>query len=206
MRRTKREAMATRDAILDAAEAMFHRQGVASTSLADIAAAAKVTRGAIYWHFAGKPELFKAMSERVSTPEEDFFLSQIETGPSGSLDALRSLALEMMHRFAADERAQRVHEILLFRCEFVGEMGEVMERRRERELAFDRVVLDVFARSEGRQGLAPGWSAAVAAAALRCAVMGAIADWLRLDRSYDLVEVGAVLLNGLFASFDRPPP
>lgn len=205
MRRTKQEAMATRDAILDAAELLFYRQGVASTSLAEIAVAAKVTRGAIYWHFSGKADLFRAMSERVATPEEEFFLSRIEGDQSGSLDGLRVLALEMMRRFAADEHAQRVHEILLFRCEFIGEMGEVLERRRQRELAFDQVVLDTFARADGGRGLAPGWSPGLAAAALRCAVLGAIADWLRLKRAYDLEAVGRALLDGLFANVSRPP-
>jgi TetR/AcrR family acrAB operon transcriptional repressor len=53
-RRTKEEAAATRESILDAAEQLFVKQGVSRTTLQHIATAAGVTRGAIYWHFNDK--------------------------------------------------------------------------------------------------------------------------------------------------------
>jgi TetR/AcrR family acrAB operon transcriptional repressor len=46
-RRTKDAALETRNALLDTAERVFSERGVSHTSLADIAKAAGVTRGAI---------------------------------------------------------------------------------------------------------------------------------------------------------------
>ena len=51
-RKTKEEALETRNAILDATVRVFAAKGAANVSLADIAREAGVTRGAIYWHFA----------------------------------------------------------------------------------------------------------------------------------------------------------
>ncbi|GGD92609.1 TetR family transcriptional regulator [Aureimonas endophytica] len=206
MRRTKEEAQETRDALLDAAEAVFHREGVARATLSQIASEAKVTRGAIYWHFSGKAALFKAMCERVSAPEEEFFVEQAERRDGGTLANLRALGLEMVRRFVANGHAQRVHEILLFRCEYVGEMSEALAERREKEKAFDRAVLEAFDHARQAGELGAGWTSELAAAALRCAVMGAISDWLRLDRGYDLMEVAALLLDSLFASYSRERP
>ena len=62
-RRTKEDALATRDALLDAAERVFGRRGVARTSLAQIAEEAGLTRGAVYWHFKDKADLFTAMMD-----------------------------------------------------------------------------------------------------------------------------------------------
>jgi len=65
-RKTKQQAQETRQHILDVALRLFSRQGVSATSLADIAQAAGVTRGAIYWHFKNKSDLFSeiwALSE-----------------------------------------------------------------------------------------------------------------------------------------------
>ena len=62
VRRTKEDAMATRDSILDAAELLFAERGVSSTTLQHIATAAGVTRGAIYWHFKNKQALLTAMN------------------------------------------------------------------------------------------------------------------------------------------------
>jgi AcrR family transcriptional regulator len=54
---------ATRAALLDAATALFADRGYAGTSLEDVASAARVTRGAVYHHFAGKQALFEAVLE-----------------------------------------------------------------------------------------------------------------------------------------------
>ena len=61
VRRTKEEAQETRNRILDAAERVFVERGVGRSSLNEIATAAGVTRGAIYWHFQDKADVFNAM-------------------------------------------------------------------------------------------------------------------------------------------------
>ena len=58
MRRSKAEAEATRESLLTAAEQLFAEQGIGSTRLSDVASAAGVTRGAIYWHFKNKDDAF----------------------------------------------------------------------------------------------------------------------------------------------------
>jgi AcrR family transcriptional regulator len=56
---------ATRHALLHAACKLFGEHGYAATSLDEIVAAAKVTKGAFYHHYAGKQELFAAVYEQV---------------------------------------------------------------------------------------------------------------------------------------------
>jgi AcrR family transcriptional regulator len=56
---------ATRSAILAAARGLFGQQGYAQTSVDEIAAAARVTKGAVYHHFAGKQALFRAVYSEV---------------------------------------------------------------------------------------------------------------------------------------------
>jgi AcrR family transcriptional regulator len=52
---------ATRAALLDDATALFAERGYAATSLEDVASASRVTRGAVYHHFASKQALFEAV-------------------------------------------------------------------------------------------------------------------------------------------------
>ena len=61
VRRSAADAEETRRAILATARATFAEHGFAASSTSVIAAAAGVTRGALYHHFAGKPELFRAV-------------------------------------------------------------------------------------------------------------------------------------------------
>ncbi|MFT4572598.1 MAG: AcrR family transcriptional regulator [Hyphomicrobiaceae bacterium] len=56
----------TRGQLVAAAEALFTARGFASTSTSEILAAAGVSRGALYHHFATKQELFAAVFELVS--------------------------------------------------------------------------------------------------------------------------------------------
>jgi AcrR family transcriptional regulator len=55
-----------RAAILDATMTLVARQGFTRTSLDEIAAAAGVSRGAIYWHFKGKDDLLAAIVAEIS--------------------------------------------------------------------------------------------------------------------------------------------
>ena len=80
-RRTKDDALKTRQMLLDAAIEQFATRGVSSTTLTDIADAAGVTRGAVYWHFASKSELFNVMWQE-QLPLRDLIhhkLKQIES-------------------------------------------------------------------------------------------------------------------------------
>jgi AcrR family transcriptional regulator len=68
MVKSRREeyADATKQALLDAAEESFASRGFAATSLDDVAAAARVTKGALYHHFENKQALFEAVFLRLS--------------------------------------------------------------------------------------------------------------------------------------------
>ncbi len=65
--RREEYAEATRRALLDAATGLFAERGYAGTSVEDIARAARVTRGALYHHFAGKRDVFEAVFEELET-------------------------------------------------------------------------------------------------------------------------------------------
>lgn len=201
MRRTKSEALETRSALLDAAERVFYEKGVSQTTLTDIAKAAGVTRGAIYWHFADKAALFDAMQERGRLPQDFFALPKDEGALCNPLASLHRMSLEALGHLASNERSQRVCSIMLLRCEFVGEMADVLERMRRADEAMNASILATFELAESRALLQRQWDAKTASQAFTCSMTGLIVEWFRSEQSFDVVRTGESLLNALFASF-----
>ncbi|KIA80258.1 TetR family transcriptional regulator [Chromobacterium amazonense] len=126
-RKTREEAEQTRQQLLDAAERLFSERGVSRTTLADIAAAAGLTRGAVYWHFQNKLDLYRAMLARV-TPSFDDMREQLLL--SAGSDPARAL-WEHSHRLLAvieqNPQVRRILLILFLRSEHVGELEPIHE-------------------------------------------------------------------------------
>ncbi|NTV10785.1 MAG: TetR family transcriptional regulator, partial [Zoogloea sp.] len=126
-RKTKAEAEQTRRDILDAARAVFHSRGVGCASLDEIAKAAGVTRGAVYWHFANKTELFFALRDDIQLPlvdrVDDKLLSETSADP---LDAVELALAEFFLVLGQDTAVREIFEIMFFRCEYLDEFSTVL--------------------------------------------------------------------------------
>ncbi len=75
MKRTKEDANETRKNIMKAAIKIFSSKGYNKATFVDIAAAANVTRGAVYWHFKSKAELYISLSKEFG---HGFVLNEVE--------------------------------------------------------------------------------------------------------------------------------
>ena len=128
VRKTKEEAEQTRLDILNAARLVFHQCGVSRSSLEKIAKAAGVTRGAIYWHFKDKAELFFAMREAVFVPmlgRTDAIL--YDPKHINPLDAIEGSITEFFRVLEDSLPFREVFEIMISRCEYVDEFASVQE-------------------------------------------------------------------------------
>jgi TetR/AcrR family acrAB operon transcriptional repressor len=130
-RSTKEEALETRNRILDAAEDVFHANGVSRTSLADVAEAASVSRGAIYWHFKNKSDLFDAMCERVRLPMEDMAAAGKDARETNPLGQLRKTVLFVLSEVRNNPHSRKVLGIVFHKCEFVEAAGPIVERQQD---------------------------------------------------------------------------
>lgn len=128
VRRTKEEAMETRFSILDAAEQCFHEKGISSTTLSDVAKAAGVTRGAIYWHFQDKSDLLDALLERMITPLDPLGETTRSADEPDPLGRMQELISQIFQRVEQDPSNRRVHEILFLRCEQSQQNNELYRR------------------------------------------------------------------------------
>lgn len=188
-RRTKEEALATRNRLLDGAELLFQDRGVSRTSLHDIAQAAGTSRGAIYWHFRDKADLFNAMMERVTLPMENALLRDDPDGQIDPLVHMRQALLHALGRIAGDAQTRRVFEVVTHKVEYVDELSAVRERHlnvRGECLTRMQQDLRLAARARGVRLTSP----ALAARGLHALIDGLIQNWLLDPDAFDLVATG----------------
>lgn len=194
-RRTKEDAMATRDSILDAAALLFERQGVSRTTLQHIASAAGVTRGAIYWHFEDKSAVFNAMLERATMPLESAMQADDEISPTDPVADLRAKLLTAFHLTATDPKTRRVFEIATHKVEYVDELNGVRDRHL---LNFKQWLEQAETRMQTgiRHGvLRPDLDARATAISLWAITDGLIRLWLLTPSTFDIEQVGRSMVD-----------
>jgi TetR/AcrR family acrAB operon transcriptional repressor len=195
MRRTKEEAAATRDSILDAAEQLFAEQGVSRTTLQHIATAAGVTRGAIYWHFDDKAALFNAMMERVILPLESAMALLDRTDAADPLHDLREYMLAGLRVTVEDPQARRVFGIASLKMEYVEELDAVRVRRQQSLKAWQTRAEGRIRLAQNRGQVRPAVTPHAAALGMWVLVDGLIRNWLFDPSAFDLMAVGTEVID-----------
>jgi len=178
VRRTKDEALETRDRILDVAERVFSERGVTRTSLADIAEAAGVTRGAIYWHFKDKADLFCSMIARVTMPMESPACQADHHTSADPLGSIRDMMVGILRRTSEDPQARRVFHIVFHKCEHVDEMKPVWLRFNEMRTSCLLRIEKGLRAAVAKGHLPRTVDARQAAVGLRALLDGLVSNWV----------------------------
>ncbi|HEY6043894.1 MAG TPA: TetR family transcriptional regulator, partial [Nitrosospira sp.] len=146
-RKTKENAELTRQRLIEAAREVFLERGVSHTTMEHIAARAGVTRGAIYWHFNNKIDLFQAMREQVFLPlidrMDDTLLVE---GSEDPLTCIENFLCGTIHILNDSTETRQIYEIMMIKCEYVGEFAAVLQQilvncsgiAKKMELAYER--------------------------------------------------------------------
>lgn len=167
----------TRESIMDAATGLFAARGVTSTSIDDIATAAGIAKGSIYYNFKSKAGLVEEIMARNSALLADVMRDATQ-GRTGT--ALRDEVVRVLLRLVQENAsAARVMVTELFRTE--RSWRESIEKWRA--LALSPLIDDL------RAGGADPVVAGVQAASIVGATLMAGLEWLVFhpERSYEQV-------------------
>lgn len=189
-RNTKAQALVTRDTIIEVAERLIETNGLSRTTLQDVAEAAGVTRGAIYWHFQNKSALFDSIMERAFVPFENALLLLNSQAIEPPLVRLREHAIYIFKCMSSDERLRRFMGIATQKIEYTDEIDAVRERlvrARARHIATIEQCLEPTT--------LPQTDKLTLAIGLHVIVDGLIQNWMLDPSAFNLVEVGQVTVN-----------
>ncbi len=123
MRKTKEEAAITREQLLKKALAVFSKKGYSAATLQDIASEADVTRGAIYWHFGSKAELYNTLVKEYS--DRGSQIVQQAASEGGTLiDILLRVFVRQLEIVEKDREMRALMELYLFKTGPVPELEQ----------------------------------------------------------------------------------
>ncbi len=131
VRKTKEDAELTRQRILDAARSVFLKRGVSKSTLEHIASEANVTRGAVYWHFENKTEIFHAIREQVFLPLIDSIddtLSPAVKNIENPLNQIEASLSNTINQLNDNQQMREIYEIMMIKCEYVDEFATVLHQ------------------------------------------------------------------------------
>jgi TetR/AcrR family transcriptional regulator, acrAB operon repressor len=205
VRRTKEDAEETRHQLLEAAQRVFAEKGVSRTSLQDIAQAAGVTRGAIYWHFKNKAELFNAMMDSAVLPMEQALQQIGHDAAQDPLVELEHAMLRTMHSIESDARTRAIFEVATLKVEYVDELLAVKQRHvkcyLDGTLQMQRSLEDAAA----RRAVTLAVPAAVAAQGVHALMVGLIHTWMLEPSAFKLEAVAQTAIRTYLAGLGLRP-
>ncbi len=170
MRKTAKDAEKTKLAILDAAAGIFARDGFDAATLEAIGREANLTRGAIYWHFMDKQDLFEQIVGR-----DDELLSRLIAdalaGDVTPLGKLRRLLMAVLDNFYDNEPFRQQVVLTWYRLN-AAQFAPVMAAKSAFVQDFLALMEDLLVKAKRGGELAPDVDTRQAALHLSCLING----------------------------------
>lgn len=201
-RKTKEDTERTHHALLDAATELFIRQGVARTTLGQIAAEAGMTRGAVYWHFQNKDAVIEALWLRNT----DWLHRMIDElperiRPSNPAGSFRTAVRQLMRGVTTRPELAQILRIVMHNVEYSEEETELQRFLTTRKEGVHLAMEKAFKVLRRHGAVKAAGSPALLADCLLSYLHGLIHNYLSPeDRKVDLRKHGDAALDYMLDS------
>lgn len=119
-KKTRKESMKTRDRLLEAALDVFSEKSFSDVTLSEVAERVGLTKGALYWHFENKNDLFMKLIEEICLDSEREFAEKY--GEPLTIIDLKNYYKKKLLLLDKDERFMKIYAIMLRRFEWPEEV------------------------------------------------------------------------------------
>lgn len=190
----KSKAKDTKHAILYSALEVFSEKGYDSSSISEISSNANVTKGALYWHFKDKHDLYQELIKflaREITAQAQILASDAES-PLTRMRKFNKNLLELMHNNVVYQDA-----LLLFlkemRRERISDLQNIIDNMKK-EFNIDGIFQEAIDANEISDMLSTGGYLEL----YKSVFTSLIIRWLIEEKSFDLLKVGEKYFDYIF--------
>lgn len=205
MRKTKTEALKTKEHLMLVALETFYRKGIARTSLNEIAQAAGVTRGALYWHFKNKEDLFDALFQRICDDIENCIAQDAANAEGGSWTVFRHTLLHFFERLQSNDIHYKFHNILFLKCEHTEQNAAVIAIARKHQAIWREKITAVLTEAVENQDLADDLDKETAVIFIKSTLDGLIWRWFSSCERFDLGKTAPRIIGIMMDNLENHP-
>lgn len=198
-----KDPTATKNDILQAAIEVFVEHGFVKSTLEQIAAKADVTRGAVYWHFKNKHDIFEALHEALNKPLTSSILEDMKKNCDDSLCQLEKLCVKLLVDLDNDETRKKILKIFLCKCDYSCGMEDILEKQRKRKLKNIEFFSEYFARAIKNKKVPQDLDPKITAISLVCYMSGIVTEYLRNPQLFNLKKQAPHLIKQFFSAFRK---
>lgn len=196
-----KSSLNTKNSIIEAAIEVFVEKGFLKATLEEIAAKAGVTRGAVYWHFKNKHEIFSELHEMLSQPLNASILEDMKQNQDDSLQQLKELCIKLLIDLDNDSVRKKILTIFLCKCDYSCGMEDILEQQRQKKMNNIELLSNYFDRAKKSGCLSCEDDSKILAISLTCYMCGLVSEYLRNPELFNLKQQAPLLIKQFFASF-----
>ncbi len=201
MRKTKEEALKTKQKIMQTALDCFSAQGYFHTSLDEIARQAGLTRGAVYWHFKNKPEIFNALHDELHEPFIKKIVNDLEVDSAHPLKQLKKLLVDVLLDLESNPTKTRILR-LFYQCDYSGDLTQFKQKHQNSIARNLELMASYFERAKTKGLLSPNANSKILTLTLHCFLKGILYEYLNGSTLIQMGNQTEQLIEQLFVGLN----
>ena len=205
MRKTKIEALKTKEHLMLAALETFYKKGVVRTSLNEIAQTAGVTRGALYWHFKNKEDLFDGLFQRISDDIENCLVQDLESTNKDSWLNFRLTLMKFFERLENNNLHNKFYNILFLKCEHTEQNEAIISLVAKYQTLWNHKLNMILATCVEQHDLDENLDIEFATIFVKCSIDGLIQQWLSAPHNFELHLVAPRMIDIILDNLQNHP-
>lgn len=205
MKKTKAEAQKTRTYLLKAALNTFYVKGVSRASLNEIAQNAGVTRGALYWHFRNKEDMFEALFQSLFEDVSTQLEHDIENRSPNIWESLELSVIDIFCRLETDESLRKFFNILHTKCEYTEQNHAIIKIMRIHHDMWQRQLTSVMTISQEQGRLPEDLDVRLSVIHLMSVISGLMQTWLNMPEQFRVSDTARHIIPAALYSLIHSP-
>ncbi|MDO4641015.1 MAG: TetR family transcriptional regulator [Neisseria sp.] len=195
MRKIKEEALKTREYLLQSALDTFYVKGISRSSLNEIAQNAGVTRGALYWHFKNKDDLFDALFQRIFCDINSELEHDIKNESANIWISFRKALLNTFDRLENNEMHRKFCNILHLKCEHTEQNESIINLMQNYQNMWHNQLTETLKACLKQKSLPQNLDIELTVIYLQSTISGLLHQWLINSEQFQISKIAPIIID-----------